>query len=77
MRVLLVDDHSLFAQSLAIVLSDFPEIEHFSTIKSIDEMETTIEKDNPDIILMVINLIKMSDEDGLILTCNVIQKISD
>ena len=45
MRVLLVDDHSLFAQSLAIVLSDFPEIQHFSTIKSIDEMETTIEKD--------------------------------
>ena len=35
MRVLLVDDHSLFAQSLAIVLSDFPEIQHFSTIKSI------------------------------------------
>ena len=56
MRVLLVDDHSLFAQSLAIVLSEFSEIEHFSTIKSIDEIETTIEKDNPDIILMDINL---------------------
>ena len=57
MRVLLVDDHSLFAQSLAIVLSDFPEIEHFSTIKSIDEMETTIEKDNPDIILILSRLV--------------------
>lgn len=70
MRVLLVDDHSLFAQSLAIVLSEFSEIEHFSTIKSIDEIETTIEKDNPDIILMDINLGKMSDEDGLILAQN-------
>lgn len=77
MRVLLVDDHSLFAQSLAIVLSDFPEIEHFSTIKSIDEMETTIEKDNPDIILMDINLGKMSDEDGLILARNLLQKFPD
>ena len=35
MRVLLVDDHALFAQSLAIVLSDFPSIEQFSTIKSV------------------------------------------
>ena len=77
MRVLLVDDHSLFAQSLAIVLSDFPEIQHFSTIKSIDEMETTIEKDNPDIILMDINLGKMSDEDGLILAQNLLQMFPD
>ena len=38
MRVLLVDDHALFAQSLAIVLSDFPSIEQFSTIKSVDEI---------------------------------------
>ena len=39
MRVLLVDDHALFAQSLAIVLSDFPSIEQFSNIKSVDEIE--------------------------------------
>ena len=52
MRVLLVDDHALFAQSLAIVLSDFPSIEQFSTIKSVDEIETTIERDKPDILLM-------------------------
>ena len=77
MRVLLVDDHSLFAQSLAIVLSDFHEIQHCSTIKSMDESEKTIEKDNPDIILMDINLGKMSDEDGLILARNLLQKFPD
>ena len=43
MRVLLVDDHALFAQSLAIVLSDFPSIEQFSNIKSVDEIEATIQ----------------------------------
>ena len=39
MRVLLVDDHALFAQSLAIVLSDFPSVEQFSNVKSVDEIE--------------------------------------
>ena len=67
MRVLLVDDHALFAQSLAIVLSDFPSIEQFSNIKSVDEIEATIEGDKPDILLMDINLGKLSEEDGLLL----------
>ena len=30
MKVLLIDDHKLFSKSLAIVLSDFPDIEEFS-----------------------------------------------
>ena len=77
MRVLLVDDHALFAQSLAIVLSDFPSIEQFSNIKSIDEIEATIERDKPDIILMDINLGKLSEEDGLLLAQNLLQKYPD
>ena len=75
MRVLLVDDHALFAQSLAIVLSDFPSIEQFSNIKSVDEIEATIEGDKPDILLMDINLGKLSEEDGLLLAQNLLQKI--
>lgn len=74
MRVLLVDDHALFAQSLAIVLSDFPSIERFSNVKSVDEIESSIERDKPDIILMDIHLGKLSEEDGLLLTQDLLQK---
>lgn len=74
MRVLLVDDHALFAQSLAIALSDFPSVEKFSNVRSIDEIETVLEKDSPDILLMDINLGKLSHEDGLLLARRLLQK---
>lgn len=74
MRVLLVDDHTLFAQSLAIALSDFPSVEKFSNVRSIDEIETVLEKDSPDILLMDINLGKLSHEDGLLLARRLLQK---
>lgn len=74
MRVLLVDDHALFSQSLAIVLSDFPSVEQFLTVKSIDEIESIIERDKPDILLMDINLGKLSEEDGLLLAQSLLQK---
>lgn len=74
MRVLLVDDHALFAQSLAIVLSDYPSVEQFSSIRSVGEIERTIEKNKPDILLMDINLGKMSEENGLLLAQALLQK---
>mgnify|MGYP005761590113 CR=1 FL=1 len=77
MRVLLVDDHALFAQSLAIALSDFPSVEKFSNVRSIDEIETVLEKDSPDILLMDINLGKLSHEDGLLLARNLLKKYPD
>ena len=55
MRVLLVDDHALFSQSLAIVLSDFPSVEQFSNVKSIDEIGPIIERDKPDMLLIDID----------------------
>ena len=35
MKVLLIDDHKLFSKSLAIVLSDFPDIEEFSSTNDV------------------------------------------
>ena len=74
MRVLLVDDHALFSQSLAIVLSDFPSVEQFSNVKSIDEIGPIIERDKPDILLMDINLGKLAEEDGLLLAQSLFTK---
>lgn len=68
MKVLLVDDHTLFSKSLAIALADFQEIEKFSSTKDIKHLDTVIEKEHPDIILVDINLGRLTDEDGLLLT---------
>lgn len=39
MKILLVDDHILFAKSLSIALCDNPEIEQFSSTKDIQNLE--------------------------------------
>ncbi|MDO5411645.1 MAG: response regulator transcription factor, partial [Lachnospiraceae bacterium] len=68
MKVLLVDDHALFAKSLSIALCDFPEIEQFSSTKDIQNLEELIAEELPDILLIDINLGGLADEDGLMLT---------
>ncbi|WP_154468407.1 response regulator transcription factor [Eisenbergiella porci] len=68
MKVLLVDDHALFAKSLSIALCDFPEIEQFSSTKDIHNLEELIAEELPDILLIDINLGRLADEDGLMLT---------
>ena len=50
MKVLLVDDHALFAKSLSIALCDFPEIEQFSSTKDIQHLEELIAGELPDIL---------------------------
>ena len=42
MKILLVDDHILFAKSLSIALCDNPEIEQFSSTKDIQDLEKQI-----------------------------------
>jgi len=42
MRVLLVDDHILFAKSLSIALCDNPEIEQFSSTKDIQDSKQNL-----------------------------------
>ncbi|MDU8688596.1 response regulator transcription factor [Faecalibacterium wellingii] len=68
MRVLLVDDHALFAKSLSIALCDFPEIDQFSSTKDIKNLENHITTEQPDILLIDINLGGLTNEDGLMLT---------
>ena len=81
MKVLLVDDHALFAKSLSIALCDFPEIEQFSSTKDIQHLEELIAGELPDILLIDINLGVqivpllggLTDEDGLMLTKHLLE----
>ena len=68
MKVLLIDDRTLFSKSLAIVLSDFPDIEEFSSTNDVDHIAEIVEKSQPDILLVDINLGHSVQEDGLFLT---------
>ena len=68
MKVLLIDDHTLFSKSLAIVLSDFPDIEEFSSTNDVDHIAEIVEKSQADILLVDINLGHSVQEDGLFLT---------
>ena len=68
MKVLLIDDHTLFSKSLAIVLSDFPDIEEFSSTNDVEHIAEIVEKSQPDILLLDINLGHSVQEDGLFLT---------
>ena len=64
-NILLVDDHILFSKSLEIALSDYPEIETFNSINDISLLDKFIEENDPDILLMDINLKNITSEDGL------------
>ncbi|MFD3445701.1 response regulator [Microbacteriaceae bacterium 4G12] len=65
MNILLIDDHALFAKSLEIALEDYPEVDQFYSLQSVENVVATIEKYKPDITLIDINLSNISGEDGL------------
>lgn len=65
MRILLVDDHALFAKSLEIALEGNEKIEKISTLTDLSSVFPTIESEKPDIILLDINLSNISSVDGL------------
>ncbi|WP_338751385.1 response regulator transcription factor [Bacillus sp. FJAT-52991] len=71
-NILLIDDHALFAKSLEIALEDYPEIDHFYSLHSIENTTANIEKFKPDITLIDINLSNISSEDGLQLAKSII-----
>ncbi|MDB0439683.1 DNA-binding response regulator [Clostridioides difficile] len=74
MNILLIDDHVLFAKSLEIALEDYNEIEKFIYIKDISQVISVIKNENPDIILIDINLGKI-DSDGLTIAKDLIKII--
>lgn len=70
----MVDDHTLFAKSLAIALSDFHEIEQFSSTRDVAHLETILGQEAPDVLLLDINLGTLTDEDGLLLTKHILAR---
>lgn len=74
---MLVDDHVLFAKSLAIALEEFEEIEEFYSINDISDLSGEIKKKQIDIVLMDINLGSLSGEDGLNLAHELLREMPD
>lgn len=64
-NILLVDDHALFAASLAIALEEYAEIKNFYTTQKIDSLSELVIEKEIDIVLMDINLGKLNQNDGL------------
>lgn len=77
MKILLVDDHVLFAESLKIVLEDYPEIDGFVSTRSPDSLFLLMQQEKPDILLMDINLGDKNQEDGLLLAKRVLEHLPD
>ncbi|WP_330611997.1 response regulator transcription factor [Anaeromicropila herbilytica] len=55
----------LFAKSLSIALDEYPEIQNFYSTQDIQHLDHIINERNIDIVLMDINLGKLSNSDGL------------
>jgi len=77
MKVLLIDDHALFAKSLEIALDGFPEIDTFSNTQDVENIIEQLRREEPDIVLVDINLSNLNEEDGLILAKHILQIIPE
>jgi len=75
MRIILIDDHALFAKSLEIALEGTPEIERFQSVSDTALAVSVIIKEQPDIILMDIHLNSSASEDGIMLAKKVLREI--
>lgn len=64
MKILLIDDHKLFAMSIRMILLGDDDIEEVDIITSIESI-SNIYLDKYDIFLVDINLNNISDESGL------------
>lgn len=76
-NILLIDDHILFAKSLAIALKNYTEIENFYTIQDLYTLPELITTQKIDIVLMDINLGKLSSHNGLSIAQDLRQALPD
>lgn len=76
-NILLVDDHILFAKSLAIALEGYDEIEDFYSIQDVHALTQTVRDRQTDIVLMDINLGKSNENDGLKAAKDLLENIPD
>jgi DNA-binding NarL/FixJ family response regulator len=73
-RVAIIDDHWMVADSLSRVLSEEPDFEVVGTAKSIEEAITLVGKHLPDVILMDYRL---PDGDGASATAAILERWPD
>ncbi|MBI1183040.1 response regulator [bacterium] len=62
-RVLIVDDHLMFAEGIALMLQDLPEVEVVGIAKSGMEALDKLENTAIDLILLDLNMPELSGED--------------
>lgn len=70
---MLVDDHILFAQSLAIALEGYEGIAAFYSTRNTDSLGAMVDEKEIDIVLMDINLGRDSEADGLELASSLLE----
>lgn len=72
MKILLIDDHRLFAKSIQLLFQQYDEVDVIDTITS-HFNDVTIDLSKNDIILLDINLANISKENGLEIAKELIQ----
>lgn len=72
MKILLIDDHRLFAKSIQLLFQQYDEVDVIDTITS-HFKDVTIDLSKYDIILLDINLTNISKENGLEIAKELIQ----
>ncbi|HEP1616769.1 response regulator [Streptococcus pyogenes] len=72
MKILLIDDHRLFAKSIQLLFQQYNEVDVIDTITS-HFNDVTIDLSKYDIILLDINLTNISKENGLEIAKELIQ----
>ncbi|HES2734885.1 TPA: response regulator transcription factor [Streptococcus pyogenes] len=72
MKILLIDDHRLFAKSIQLLFQQYDEVDVIDTITS-HFNDVTIDWSKYDIILLDINLTNISKENGLEIAKELIQ----
>lgn len=75
MKILLIDDHGMFSESLKITLERDENIERVDVLGDINRIEYRILNNEYDIILMDINIKKVTgNKDGLTITKELLEK---